>query len=748
MANWIADAVPDIAVAKTDYRPRPSYITADQWVGMVDWNQLRSAALETRYWIRGADDAGTARANWVGMYEHASDPQPFGVGVTPDHGYLYATPTQIHWRRADGTDVTLGGAYTASAGVSLTLQNFTINPAYGMTWTVPQRFHTAAVATTQTMGVEIKNPSIAALGAQQWSPGLTMAGSGYATGTPGPQSVELMQQLAVYQGVTSPEFVYQFSSRYNGGAWTQFAEINDRGALDLASMGVRGRANGIIQVTTNATTTGSANFQAYNNSYTNGILLSVYGTAKAGNILGLPSAGTASLTTDNATLSIATGGINDIRIGTNSTLRTTWDAATGNITHRSNFTLLTAKTLTAGVNTLISGDKLQAAQISTGTDGHVLTMVVGVPTWTASGGVYTGSAGVALVGSDFRFNLGYAPTWTALHTFNLGLTAWDVAYFGSDVIIDSGYMELGPVPIQGINTDEVQLGVNSATPIAYMLKGSGGRGGTDTNVAGAALLLAGGQATGNAAGGAVQIWQHVNAAAGGTTATPLVLSWEFESPGPGGGDGTAMDGSLLPGANGYARLGSDTKRLLSGWFDYQVYANLFGSADDTNSYMQFDESDGVDWFLNGSSRMRLYTTGLTVPGTITLGGVELARHTVKSLVVADADTGATTEIFVTAATLGRFVPLYVTVDATTIGAITTQPSISIGTAAGSDIEIIPLTQLSFTADNQCRMIFPNSGAPLPVSVPASTSIRLVTSGGVTAAYAITVHLWGYYTGAV
>ncbi len=119
-----------------------------------------------------------------------------------------------------------------------------------------------------------------------------------------------------------------------------------------------------------------------------------------------------------------------------------------------------------------------------------------------------------------------------------------------------------------------------------------------------------------------------------------------------------------------------------------------------------------------------------------------------SLVIADADGAATTAIATTAAALGRFVPMFLALNCTAASGITTHPTISVGTAAGSDIDIIPATLLNFTAANQSRVISPNTAAPLPSSVPAATSIRLVRSGGVTTTYALVATLWGYYTGSV
>lgn len=63
-------------------------------------------------------------------------------------------------------------------------------------------------------------------------------------------------------------------------------------------------------------------------------------------------------------------------------------------------------------------------------------------------------------------------------------------------------------------------GVQDGTPLAYTIHGTGARGGTDTNTAGAALQFAGGIATGNAAGGDI-IFQTSDAGASGTAAQSL-----------------------------------------------------------------------------------------------------------------------------------------------------------------------------------------------------------------------------------
>lgn len=130
------------------------------------------------------------------------------------------------------------------------------------------------------------------------------------------------------------------------------------------------------------------------------------------------------------------------------------------------------------------------------------------------------------------------------------------------------------------------------------------------------------------------------------------------------------------------------------------------------------------------------------------GYATISGSLVKTLVIANANGTATTAILTTAAVMGRFVVTRVAINAVTIAAVTTHPTISIGTLAGTDIDIIPATLLNFAASNEYRVLVPNVAAPLPKSAPASTSIRIAMSGGAGTSYAITVHVFGYYIGAV
>lgn len=450
---WIDSASADISVAKTNLFPiggadPTKYIQATQ-----DWNKLRTGALDIRDWIRG--DV----LNWYGFGNQAGDPAPASIA-----SYIYATATDIKFKQGatlknvfddrglgilefiSYTGGTLapaskmwfrnnagtpeysynGGAwtafsgaiYSASLGVSLVGNDFRLNQAYSPTWTASHLFNAAAVGITENVDVAIKTTTAAALGAQQWSPGFSLSGNGWATGTSASMPVEYLHQLETYQGATVPSGGLAIKSRHNGGAWTKFYELFDSVNADQSMIRVTGRAKPVLQARQNATTTGNADVESFND-LTGFIRIRSFGSA-ANNASNLGGSAAAAANSNNLSasgrLDIFTTGADDVIIGTGGAPRTTWTGATGDITHSSNFTLSTTKTLSAGANTLVSGDKLQATQIAIAAQarGGMLKFNAGA---TALEQLLVGAAGTVLVG-------GTDPAYTATPTLtSLGLAS-------------------------------------------------------------------------------------------------------------------------------------------------------------------------------------------------------------------------------------------------------------------------------------------------------------------------------------
>ena len=88
----------------------------------------------------------------------------------------------------------------------------------------------------------------------------------------------------------------------------------------------------------------------------------------------------------------------------------------------------------------------------------------------------------------------------------------------------------------------LKLGYDSASPQAYTIKSNDARAGTDTNIAGGALTLAGGRSTGTAAGGVLTFSTAPAGGSSGTAANALVERMRIDSA------GNVGIGQVAPGA--------------------------------------------------------------------------------------------------------------------------------------------------------------------------------------------------------
>lgn len=268
-------------------------------------------------------------------------------------------------------------------------------------------------------------------------------------------------------------------------------------------------------------------------------------------------------------------------------------------TFAAGISMATTTTLAAGANTLISGDKLQVGQLSgavtaaLGGTGQAGGYAVGDMLYASGASAISKLAAVAVGQVMISGGVTTAPSWSASPL----VTDITVGGSGSSARIGAW----------ATDTKIVQIGGTSATASYRGLTGVSGAG---TDKVGGDLRLVGGISTGAAAGGDVEIWHPLRTTPSDAVENTAAMTWEFTAP-TNVGDGTGVAHSdLLPGvgANGATtgnNIGSTSKRVRSIWLDEYIYANRFGSADDTNSYWEFDESDGAALTLGGTSRNKV-----------------------------------------------------------------------------------------------------------------------------------------------
>lgn len=142
-----------------------------------------------------------------------------------------------------------GGTVTSISAADSTL-TFTPNPitatgtiglnlASANTWTVPQAVNITGVGTAQTVGFLVENTTLAAAGAQKYSPLFMQYGSGWkTTATAASQIVAFGWQVQPVQGTTAPTGVYQLYSQINGGSLTPVVSTDTSGNTTVAALNV------------------------------------------------------------------------------------------------------------------------------------------------------------------------------------------------------------------------------------------------------------------------------------------------------------------------------------------------------------------------------------------------------------------------------------------------------------------------------------------------------------------------------
>ena len=162
----------------------------------------------------------------------------------------------------------------------------------------------------------------------------------------------------------------------------------------------------------------------------------------------------------------------------------------------------------------------------------------------------------------------------------------------------------------------LKLGYDSASPQAYTIKSNDARAGTDTNIAGGMLTIAGGRSTGNAAGGVLTFSTSPASGTSGTAANALVERMRIDSAGN-VGIGTSSPNHKLDVAGNLGLASS-------------AYLN-FGATDGTAGYGLRDNA-GVVEYKNSAGT---WTSILSSSGGVTIGG-NVTGGTVGSILFAGA----------------------------------------------------------------------------------------------------------------
>ena len=162
----------------------------------------------------------------------------------------------------------------------------------------------------------------------------------------------------------------------------------------------------------------------------------------------------------------------------------------------------------------------------------------------------------------------------------------------------------------------LKLGYDSASPQAYTIKSNDARAGTDTNIAGGMLTIAGGRSTGNAAGGVLTFSTSPASGTSGTAANALVERMRIDSAGK-VGIGTSSPNHKLDVAGNLGLASS-------------AYLN-FGATDGTAGYGLRDNA-GVVEYKNSAGT---WTSILSSSGGVTIGG-NVTGGTVGSILFAGA----------------------------------------------------------------------------------------------------------------
>lgn len=135
-----------------------------------------------------------------------------------------------------------GGSFAGISGATSNGTNVTFgsgnliatSPAFTTSATVTR----TALGTTTEVGLELKNTTAAAAGAQQVSPATIWTGEGWKTNaTAATQTVNFQAYVLPVQGAVSPTATWVLQSQINSGGWADRMTVDSAGVLSLPTSG-------------------------------------------------------------------------------------------------------------------------------------------------------------------------------------------------------------------------------------------------------------------------------------------------------------------------------------------------------------------------------------------------------------------------------------------------------------------------------------------------------------------------------
>lgn len=185
-----------------------------------------------------------------------------GVGTwlaTPSYTNLTSalTGTSPYWMAASGATLTGPNLVTGS-----TTNTFTMD------------FPNASTTLTDGVGIHLRNPTAAAAGLQQASPGITLEGRGWKTNsTAGSQPIKFVLYGSPTQGTVNPTASFRVAASINGSGYLNVFGVSNTGILSIpeqivstgggatfAGSGTGGTGSARVAVTSTMVLTGSSHF--------------------------------------------------------------------------------------------------------------------------------------------------------------------------------------------------------------------------------------------------------------------------------------------------------------------------------------------------------------------------------------------------------------------------------------------------------------------------------------------------------
>jgi|GEM_PF-2209375 len=135
-----------------------------------------------------------------------------------------------------GTGTTSNDIMTSGFTDYASAQNNNVHQG-GTTFTGLNMLNQYALGTTASTGLLVQNTTSAALGAQQYSPSIELAGQGWKTASGGvSQTVGIRAQIVPVQGTSAPSGSLQFDANINGSYTANIASLSNTGAFTASDL--------------------------------------------------------------------------------------------------------------------------------------------------------------------------------------------------------------------------------------------------------------------------------------------------------------------------------------------------------------------------------------------------------------------------------------------------------------------------------------------------------------------------------